>query len=120
METSDQPGATDRRLFALILRAVGASRTCFLTSLRESRRGGDRVSGNRVGGHTGAGLAWEADPELSVWSGSPGHFVEQASGCPARENLGRVLVHLPGRMRPMSLEIPTRDELYVRYVDQVP
>lgn len=29
-------------------------------------------------------------------------------------------VGLPGRMRRMSLEIPTRDELYVRYVDQLP
>ena len=39
---------------------------------------------------------------------------------PMRENLDGVPAHLPGRMRPMSLEIPTRDELYVRYVDQLP
>src|ERR1700755_850517 len=37
-----------------------------------------------------------------------------------RENLDGIPAHQPGRMRPMSLEIPTRDELYVRYVDQLP
>src|SRR3954447_24595550 len=37
-----------------------------------------------------------------------------------RENLDGVPAHQPGRLRPMPLEIPTRDELYVRYVDQLP
>src|SRR5262249_8624307 len=111
------PGRTGRWP---ILRTVGAPPAGVLACRRAPRRGGDRVSANRVGGHTGGDLAWEADPKLSVWSGSPGHFAGQASACPMRENLDRVLVHLPGRMRPMSLEIPTRDELYVRYVDRLP
>ena len=59
-------------------------------------------------------------PRVGGRPGSPGHFIGQAEACFLRENLDRVLVHLPGRMRPMLLEIPTRDELYVRYVDQLP
>src|ERR1044072_1719653 len=37
-----------------------------------------------------------------------------------RENCDGVPAHQPGRLRPMPLEIPTRDELYVRYVEGLP